>query len=96
MTISATRRFQGCDQSFAVGFAPCLAFPDDKDGPPLAFKSFLSGDVARHVFGEFLLPEFKSCLGRARMFASHVTVPEAAVNKDNDAVAAKDDIRPTR
>jgi hypothetical protein len=72
-----------------------LTLPDGDHSPTRNLKFMFRSSVARDVTLELVLPELRTGLRGVRQPAV-VPVPEAAVDKEGDAPAAKDDVRLAR
>ena len=69
------------------------AFPDDCHAPPHFSKCRNSGGIPLPVAPKFVVPEVRSCLGQAEVWAAFVPVPEAAMHKDDRTPLGQDEIR---
>ncbi len=69
-----------------------LAFPNREDAPTETAEGGGVAFVAGCVAFEFFSPPSRPCLGNSGVFALTVKMPEAAVDKNTDAVAWQNDI----
>lgn len=69
-----------------------LAFPNHKDIPARRFQGGLGSLVPSHIAVEFRVPELGPGLGCPGMLATRVSVPEAAMDEDGDAIASENDV----
>lgn len=76
---------------FAGGFG--FAFPDGEDAPAEALEGEFGGGVALGVAGQLGFPERAVAGGDAAGGAMGVLVPEAAVDENNGAAGAENEIR---
>ena len=66
-------------------------FPYPKDRPPLSGQFRIDFSVAKNIFLDFIQPELLSCFGLLKI--NRAFVPEAPVNKHNNAFSDKHNIR---
>ena len=93
MNLSCSIIFQEPDQTQAhFAWIPQLALPYDKHPPTVAPKLADMLLVIGHVAGEFFAPELPVGLGRRGDLASSVSMPEAAMNKDDRPMPGQDDV----
>ena len=77
-------------------FAPRLAFPDDEGCPARLTECEKVPLVAHDVLPEFFQPELAPFCRHGRVLAEGMSMPEASVNEDGDAVSGKHEVRATR
>jgi hypothetical protein len=69
-----------------------LAFPNRDNAPAVAAQGSGMAFVACGVTFEFFPPPSRPCLGNPGVFALTVKMPEAAMDKDTDAVSRQNDV----
>jgi hypothetical protein len=72
---------------------PDRAFPDNRHPPTHSSKRRNGGGIPFPVPSELVIPEFRSCLGQAEVWAPLVPVPEAAMHKDDRSPFGQDEVR---
>ena len=69
-----------------------FAFPYDDDAPADLPEGPCSASVAGDIGGKLAEPELPASLGGVRVLALRMTVPEAAMHKDDGLIARQDDV----
>ena len=73
-----------------------FAFPDGDDVPAQGFEFGLVLEVALLVAVNFGFPEIASCVGDAEFLAALVSMPKAAMHKDDRSVPREHNVRTAR
>ena len=72
-----------------------VALPDREDTPAVATQGSCMAFVAGGVAFELFPPPSRPCLGNPSVFAIPVQMPEAAMDKNADAMAWQNDVGTT-
>lgn len=76
--------------------SPCHALPDDENPPSELEELFDRCLIPSYVFVNLLLPEVGVRLGKPKICASFMPVPEATIDEDHGPMLRQNDIRAAR